>query len=94
MAGAPYVELNYWVLGYTEGDQAPKGFAGWSYTQEELEELARADRRKRIVKQIRELERQLAAERAWAEMEQNQRYQEVSDEIADLERRKKALKLN
>jgi hypothetical protein len=99
MAGCdPYVELEYWVLGYAEGElecvSGSKGFGGWSYTEEELAEFARADRRKRIIKQIRELERELDIARAWAQMEEHQRHEEITTEIADLERRKSGFKLN
>jgi hypothetical protein len=94
----PYVALDYWVLGYAEQElecvNRGGGFAGWSYTEEELREFARADKRKRIIKQIRELERELDIAKAWTQMEEHQRYEEITAEIADLERRKSGLKLN
>lgn len=87
-----YVVVGYWIDGYAEFEPGSRGFAGWSYTEEELREFDRAQRRKRIIKLIRELEKQLAIEYAWTETEHNERLAPFIKEIQDLERRKTTIK--
>jgi phage host-nuclease inhibitor protein Gam len=92
-----YVLVDYWVDGYAEFETiavpTQPGFGqrgGAGYTEEELQALTEASRRKRITKLIKELERQLAIEHAWTEAEYNGQRRPIVDEIHKLKQRKAA----